>query len=75
MKRNSDNKLFAMKKIQIPGVEKNKLLKQEHLLLQLIDSDYVMKIEEIYEFNNKIYLLEEFMDGESLEKIIKRFHK
>ena len=64
-----------MKKIQIPGVEKNKLLKQEHLLLQLIDSDYVMKIEEIYEFNNKIYLLEEFMDGESLEKIIKRFHK
>lgn len=43
-------------------------------MLQLIDSEHVIKAEEIYEWNDKLYLFLEFMDGKELTEIISNFH-
>ena len=40
----------------------------------MIDSDYVMKPEEIYEWNDRFYLCLEYMDGKDLSKIITNYH-
>ena len=43
-------------------------------MLQLIKSEHVIKLSEIYEWQNKLYLFLEYMDGMSLNKIIMHYH-
>ena len=50
-------------------------LKSECFLLQSIDSEHVLKPRSIYEWNNKIHLIFEYMDGESFDKVITKCHK
>ena len=50
-------------------------VKGENALLQLINSEHVIKAEEIYEFDDRLYLFLDYMDGKELTTIIKHFHK
>ena len=42
--------------------------------MQVIDSDYTMSVLEIYEYNEKIYLILDHMDGSELTRLITKFH-
>ena len=65
-KRLSDSKIFVMKTTNHFTSSKKDLIKQENKLLQLINSDFVMKAEAIYEWEDKLFIFLEFMDGKEL---------
>ena len=71
--RKSDNETFVMKETQNFSDAQTELIKQENKLLQIINSDYVMRAEAIYEYNERLYLFLEFMDGKSLTEIAENF--
>ena len=48
MTKNSDGKYFVMKQTDAVPQNKARLIKQENKLLQLIDSEHVIKVSEIY---------------------------
>ena len=41
-------------------------IKAETLLMQIINSPYVMKAEEIYQHNNRLFIILEYMDGNEI---------
>ena len=49
--------------------------KAEAALMQMINSDYVMRAVEIYVHNHKLYIILEYMDGNEITKIITDFHE
>ena len=44
-------------------------------MIRMIDSEYVMKAEEIYEWKDRFYLCLEYMDGKDLSRIITDYHE
>ena len=74
MQKNLGGKYFVMKQTYAVPQKKAWLIKQENKLLQLIDSEYVIKISEIYEWENKLYMLLPYMDGKSLTNVIEDYH-
>jgi len=74
--RKSDKVRFVMKATVKGTIENEKeRVKGENALLQLINSEHVIKAEEIYEFDDRLYLFLDYMDGKELTTIIKHFHK
>ena len=74
--RKTDGKQFVMKVTDKgSAVSEKAKISGEHQLLQIIDSDYVIKAEGIYEHNERLILLLEFMDGKELTKILTDYHK
>ena len=74
--RKRDGKQFVMKITdKDSAVSEKAKISGEHQLLQIIDSDYVIKAEGIYEHNERLILLLEFMDGKELTKILTDYHK
>ena len=75
-KRRSDNQLFVMKCTMKGQIDKEKpRLSGEHQLLRLINSDYVIKAEEIYEYDDRLFLFLDYMDGKELTQIITKYHE
>ena len=71
-KRKSDKKTFVMK--EIPVTQTTDHTKAETALMQRINSPFVMRADEIYQHNNKLYIILEYMDGNEITKIINDFH-
>ena len=42
--------------------------------MQKINSPFVMRAEEIYQHEQKLYIILEYMDGNAITKIIEGFH-
>ena len=53
--------------------EKVKRIRGENQLLQMIDSEHVIKAIDIYNFNNRTYLFLDYMDGKELTKVIEGY--
>ena len=75
--RKTDKKKFVMKvtfekKHEVKDVAK---LKSEVFNLMSIDSPYVLKPSEIYNFEDKLIIVSEEMDHGSLDRVIKSYHK
>ena len=66
---------MVMKEVR-PGFDKveAKRIRGENQLLQMIDSEHVIKAVDIYNFNNRTYLFLDYMDGKELTKVIENFH-
>ena len=72
-KRKSDQKVFVMKETPVSASTDH--TKAETALMQRINSPFVMRADEIYEHNGKLYIILEYMDGNEITKIITDFHK
>ena len=55
--------------------EKAKRIRGENQLLQMINSEHVIKAVDIYNFNNQTYLFLDYMNGKELTKVIESFHE
>ena len=66
-----DGKVFVMKETAVSGSTDH--TKAEAALMQMINSDYVMRAVEIYVHNHKLYIILEYMDGNEITKIIDDF--
>ena len=55
--------------------EKTKRIRGENQLLQMIDSDHVIKAVDIYNFNDRTYLFLDYMNGKELTKVIESFYE
>ena len=42
----------------------------EHQLMQAINSDFIMKAEEVYQYNERIVIVSDWMDGGDLTKFL-----
>ena len=71
-KRKSDKKVFVMKETPVSASTDH--TKAETALMQRINSPFVMRADEIYEHNGKLYIILEYMDGNEITKIITDFH-
>ena len=74
VERKSDSRDFIMKETLPESTDRHDYLKAETKLMQIIDSPYVMKAEEIYEYKKRVYIIMEFMDGKEITQIIDDFH-
>ena len=71
-KRKSDKKLFVMKETLVSATTDH--TKAETALMQRINSPFVMRAEEIYQYNGRLYIFLEYMDGNEITNIITYFH-
>ena len=55
-----------MKETNVVHSESVDHIKAETLLMQIINSPYVMKAEEIYQHNNRLFIILEYMDGNEI---------
>ena len=55
--------------------EKAKRIRGENQLLQMIDSEHVIKAVDIYNHNDRTYLFLDYMNGKELTKVIESFHE
>ena len=70
--RLSDNKTFALKKSLRDNVETTSI-KNECALIKALNSPYLVQCEEVFEFNEELFVFLELMDGD-LSHIISQHH-
>ena len=69
-----DGKVFVMKETAVSSSTDDHT-KAEAALMQMINSPYVMRADEIYVHNHKLYIILEYMDGNEITKIINDYHQ
>lgn len=69
--REDKTKIFAMKQIKIDE-DKYNMLQLELSLLAISASENIVKLTEIYRFNNYLFLFLEYMDGGSFSRLCRK---
>ena len=49
-------------------------VKGEAALLQALDSDFVIRAEEIYQWDERLYVFLDYMDGKEITNVIMAYH-
>ena len=69
--RKEDSKIFILKVGSNDASENEKeRIRGESALLAAISSEYLVNCEEIYEYNSRLYVFLDFMEGGSLNEFI-----
>ena len=74
--RKTDNKKFILKlgTEDASDLEKDRI-RGESALLTAISSPYIVNCQEIFEFQSRLYVFLDYMDGGSLTKFIENYYK
>ena len=74
--RKEDSKIFILKLGAENATDTDKeRVKGESALLAAINSDYLVNCEEVYEFQNRLFVFLDFMEGGSLNKFIENYYE
>ena len=70
VKRKTDEKLFALKFTEPQNDEERKDILNEAKLIKILDCEQLITCEEVYEFDNRVWLILDYMEGGSMDCIV-----
>ena len=72
IERNQDGKTFACKVVPLAGSpeKRYKQRKEAEILEKLEDHQFLVKIEDHYEYNGSLYIIMEYVNGRNFEELI-----
>ena len=74
--RKDDSKIFVLKLGEENASDSDKeKVRGESALLAAINSEYLVNCEEIYEFQSRLFVFLDYMEGGSLSKFINDYYK
>ena len=65
-----DGKLFALKYVSGATANEKQAVINEASLIAFLDSEEIIKCVDLYEYNNKIWIILEFMENGPLTKMV-----
>ena len=68
--RKSDGKHFALKYVSGASANEKQTVINEASLIAYLDSEEIIKCVDLYEYNNKIWIILEFMENGPLTKMV-----